>query len=298
MQNYPPAENNEEIDRPADLLSIGEAAEFLGVSIDTLRRWERRGKVKTHRSPGGHRYFSKEELRSLFGKRYKRQQIAAENPKKEDLAINTPLPAIPQTNEENTEKPVSYRTMTVDEFLSTDAKEETSLPENISHVHPSMNESHITPSSILDPLLETQEQTVSKDKLEDQASVGTDETDTTKLDQENKTILSPAEPSKGFDENAPGNTYDKKEDLPTDQTPVSVNAEQERKLLELEVYEPVNESLKQEAHIHPVKTSPLQHIMAEDLTKDAFTKLQQFIFGAFAAFLFADVILLIIWRLG
>ena len=45
-----------------NLLTIKEAAEFLGVSIDTLRRWDSKGKLRAVRSPGGHRYYSKEQL--------------------------------------------------------------------------------------------------------------------------------------------------------------------------------------------------------------------------------------------
>lgn len=44
------------------LLTIGEAAEFLKISIDTLRRWDSTGKFKAIKSPGGHRYYSKEQL--------------------------------------------------------------------------------------------------------------------------------------------------------------------------------------------------------------------------------------------
>lgn len=53
-------------------LSIGKASKYLGVSIDTLRRWEKKGKVVSHRSPGGHRYFLTEELDKVFGKKYER----------------------------------------------------------------------------------------------------------------------------------------------------------------------------------------------------------------------------------
>lgn len=44
------------------LLSIADAAEFLGVCQDTLRRWERAGKITTHRTTGGHRRYDSEEL--------------------------------------------------------------------------------------------------------------------------------------------------------------------------------------------------------------------------------------------
>lgn len=53
-------------------LSIGEAAEYLGVSIDTLRRWAKAGKISDTRSPGGHRYFRKTDLDNLFNTKYER----------------------------------------------------------------------------------------------------------------------------------------------------------------------------------------------------------------------------------
>lgn len=46
-----------------ELLKIREAAEFLGVSIDTLRRWDKSGKLAALRKDGGtHRYYAKENL--------------------------------------------------------------------------------------------------------------------------------------------------------------------------------------------------------------------------------------------
>lgn len=47
------------------LLTIKKAAEFLGVSIDTLRRWDSKGKLKAVKSSGGHRYYSKELLENF-----------------------------------------------------------------------------------------------------------------------------------------------------------------------------------------------------------------------------------------
>ncbi|MBU0569912.1 helix-turn-helix domain-containing protein [Patescibacteria group bacterium] len=55
-----------------DYLSIGEASEYLGISIDTLRRWEKKERITAYRSPGGHRYFQKEDLKGLFNARYTR----------------------------------------------------------------------------------------------------------------------------------------------------------------------------------------------------------------------------------
>jgi len=51
--------------RDKNLLAISEAAKFLGVSIDTLRRWDSKGKLKSLRSSGGHRYYSKDQLESF-----------------------------------------------------------------------------------------------------------------------------------------------------------------------------------------------------------------------------------------
>ena len=46
-----------------ELLTIREAAEFLGVSLDTLRRWDKSGKLTAIKKEGGtHRYYSKNEL--------------------------------------------------------------------------------------------------------------------------------------------------------------------------------------------------------------------------------------------
>ena len=46
-------------------LRVGEAAELLGVSIDTLRRWAAAGKVRVRRSPGGQRLVDPTDIRRL-----------------------------------------------------------------------------------------------------------------------------------------------------------------------------------------------------------------------------------------
>ena len=46
-------------------LRIGEAAELLGVSADTLRRWEASGRIHLRRSAGGQRLISLAEVRRL-----------------------------------------------------------------------------------------------------------------------------------------------------------------------------------------------------------------------------------------
>ena len=56
---------------PKDSLRIGAAAEVLGISVDTLRRWAATGDVKVRRSAGGQRLIALEEVRRLRAERQK-----------------------------------------------------------------------------------------------------------------------------------------------------------------------------------------------------------------------------------
>jgi molybdopterin-binding protein len=49
-------------------LSLGDAARALGVSADTLRRWERAGKLRTSRDSANRRRVSPEEVERLSGR--------------------------------------------------------------------------------------------------------------------------------------------------------------------------------------------------------------------------------------
>jgi molybdopterin-binding protein len=48
-----------------DDLTLGEAAKEIGVSVDTLRRWERAGRLKTKRDPRNRRLVSRREVTRL-----------------------------------------------------------------------------------------------------------------------------------------------------------------------------------------------------------------------------------------
>ena len=61
-----------------DAVRIGAAATALGVSIDTLRRWERAGRVSFERR-GGQRYISAAELAELLRERSTRAGQAQRN---------------------------------------------------------------------------------------------------------------------------------------------------------------------------------------------------------------------------
>ena len=50
-----------------EALTPAQAANALGVSIDTLRRWEKAGKITVRRTPGGQRRFPTSEVDRLRG---------------------------------------------------------------------------------------------------------------------------------------------------------------------------------------------------------------------------------------
>jgi excisionase family DNA binding protein len=45
-----------------NIMSIADASVYLGVSCDTIRRWEKKGYIKSFRTPGNHRRYNKEDL--------------------------------------------------------------------------------------------------------------------------------------------------------------------------------------------------------------------------------------------
>jgi DNA (cytosine-5)-methyltransferase 1 len=75
---------------PSDKISISEASEHLKVSIDTIRRWEKKGLIKAHRNDQGHRLFHKEELVRLQSKLSGNSDVefkVLENPKKSKYKV-------------------------------------------------------------------------------------------------------------------------------------------------------------------------------------------------------------------
>ena len=58
--------NQEFSELPPNLIRIGEAADYLGVSIKTLRRWEAAGKFPAFKTVGGTRFYSLESLRNFY----------------------------------------------------------------------------------------------------------------------------------------------------------------------------------------------------------------------------------------
>jgi molybdopterin-binding protein len=60
-----------------DDLSLGEAAVAVGVSVDTLRRWDRAGKIKTQRDARGRRRVSAAEVQRVAARPHRHRTGAA-----------------------------------------------------------------------------------------------------------------------------------------------------------------------------------------------------------------------------
>ncbi|HEV8403950.1 MAG TPA: helix-turn-helix transcriptional regulator [Candidatus Limnocylindrales bacterium] len=56
---------------PSTRLRVGQAAEMLGVSVETLRRWEAEGRLRMERSMGGQRLIDIDEVSRLLDERRK-----------------------------------------------------------------------------------------------------------------------------------------------------------------------------------------------------------------------------------
>ena len=78
----------QEPEMPKNWVPISEAASYLRVSKDTLRRWEKQGLLKAYRSPTNHRYYNKQELDYAFSK--KPDIVKEEAPKVDQLKTSKP----------------------------------------------------------------------------------------------------------------------------------------------------------------------------------------------------------------
>src|SRR5262245_24250329 len=52
---------------PRDSYNVSEAARLLGISVETLRRWDRQGQIKTRRDAGNRRIVPASEIDRLRG---------------------------------------------------------------------------------------------------------------------------------------------------------------------------------------------------------------------------------------
>lgn len=76
-------------------VSIGEAAEKLGVSVKTVRRWSDAGKIRSDRSPSGHRRFYISDILNISSKPIEQERLTlnyarvSSHDQKEDLVRQT-----------------------------------------------------------------------------------------------------------------------------------------------------------------------------------------------------------------
>ena len=54
---------------------MGQAAELLGVSVDTVRRWADAGHLSCYRTPGGQRRFSRDQLDSFVDSMHRGREL-------------------------------------------------------------------------------------------------------------------------------------------------------------------------------------------------------------------------------
>lgn len=142
----------------ASLLNIGSASKYLGVSIDTIRRWVKRGKLSTYRSQGGHRYFKTEDLDLVAGQRYKREGKANQPTPGSDVpsvelpeSSNRPEPPVAITTSElaPTERPQESESVpTPPQSALTETPEPVSIP----FISANATETLQTPPDTLVPL--------------------------------------------------------------------------------------------------------------------------------------------------
>lgn len=82
------------VDETSEPLRIGQAADLLGVSVDTIRRWEDEGRLQVDRSDGGQRLVPMAEVRRLLDERpRKRHRIAATSARNQLEAVVTEVVA-------------------------------------------------------------------------------------------------------------------------------------------------------------------------------------------------------------
>jgi molybdopterin-binding protein len=64
---------------PREYYSASDAARMLGISLDTLRRWDSQGRIKTRRDASNRRTVSAKEIERLRGGARGEHQVSARN---------------------------------------------------------------------------------------------------------------------------------------------------------------------------------------------------------------------------
>ncbi|MFL5677433.1 MAG: molybdopterin-binding protein [Chloroflexota bacterium] len=83
---------SERSDPSSSRMRVGQAAEMLGVSVETLRRWEADGRLRMARSPGGQRVIDIADVSRLLDERRRTQNdrpIVAQSDRKRFAGVVT-----------------------------------------------------------------------------------------------------------------------------------------------------------------------------------------------------------------
>ena len=75
-------------------LTIGPAAKYLGVSRDTLRRWEKKGKIKAVRSPTNRRYYTEKMLDEVMNRGSQSKGVSSSLDKRKIMTIVVAVAAL------------------------------------------------------------------------------------------------------------------------------------------------------------------------------------------------------------
>ncbi|MBU0845941.1 MerR family DNA-binding transcriptional regulator, partial [Patescibacteria group bacterium] len=81
--------------------SVADTAKILGVSKDTIRRWEKEEKLESIRTTGGHRRFATEAIRGVKEKKYQPQTKITIPPQEIIKVIDYPFPSSPPFSSEH-----------------------------------------------------------------------------------------------------------------------------------------------------------------------------------------------------
>jgi len=284
MQNDDASNQN-----PQQLLSIGNAAEQLGISIDTIRRWEKKGRITAYRSPGGHRYFKKDELANLFGKRYTRTKPKSVN---DSANYYKNSPSVVVVSTEPIQQPPQSATPTPSAW-----------PAHPHHAEPPPP-LPITATTKAYPLVISQESTSTDDaslpemlqpvKVEDKIKESTTANTYNNFQEESLPLTSTSP------EVIPSVSNDAQNYLtPTvseENTTQPIQSEQKEVTEEVvSITQPATVSQeKQDTVLSPEKKPTVKR----NVEKQGLTSFQKFLIGALIAFLIIDVILLFVWQLN
>lgn len=91
------------------LLNIKQASQYLNVSQDTLRKWEKNGKITPFKTVGGHRRFSVSELDKLLG---------VENEETEGNVVNCAIYARVSSNEQKQKGDLDRQAQRLSEYCA------------------------------------------------------------------------------------------------------------------------------------------------------------------------------------